>query len=531
MADLVFINGKIWTVDKSNPQAEALAVFGDRILDVGANGEIKKHIKKDTEVIDLAGRLVLPGFIDNHTHMETGGIQLQGAELREAKSTEEFALLVRRRAEKNPGKWITQGSWDHENWEGGRLPSRKLIDKHTPANGVFLPRTDGHMALANSYALKSAGVTENTPDPAGGEIARDSDTGELTGILKDAAMDLVNRHIPPLTEEESANAIKKALAEASKYGITGIQDISSPGLLRIYQVLMEKEELTARLYCRLPMGETGDRLLKLGIRARFGNDMVRTGSIKAFADSSLGSSTALFSAPYDSAPETCGLASKELLEGLLENRAIEADRHGLQIAIHAIGDRANSIILDLFEKIAAENPPWDRRFRIEHAQHLHPGDFTRFEKLGVIASVQPCHVIDDGRWMEKSIGRKRCETSYAFRTFLDNNVRLCFGSDWPVASFNPLHGIYAAVTRRTLDGKNPDGWFPEQKITVEEAVKCYTINNAYASFEENLKGSIAAGKLADLAVLSDDIFTIAPERIRDVRVEMTVLGGKVVFPG
>ncbi|HNS32127.1 MAG TPA: amidohydrolase [bacterium] len=532
MADTVFMNGRIWTVDKDNPRAEAVAVRGERILDVGSNDKIKKHISTGTAVVDMEGKLVLPGFIDNHTHLITGGVQLPGAALREAKSGEEFALLVRRMAEKNPGRWITQGSWDHENWAGGKLPSRELIDRYTPGTPVFLTRTDGHMALANSCAMKLSGIAGDLPDPPGGEIARDPKTGKLTGILKDEAMGLVNRHIPPLSEEESAEAVKKALEEAAKYGITGIQDMSTPGILGIYRTLLDKGELTARLYCRLPLGTPFDNLPEPAKGTLSVNEMIRISSLKAFADGSLGSSTALFYTPYNHAPETCGLGSKELVEGLLEKQALEADRRGWQLSIHAIGDKANSLVLDMFEKIVRENPTWDRRFRIEHAQHLNPDDFARFERLGVIASVQPCHLTDDCRWMEKNIGRERCRRSYAFRRFLDNNVKMCFGSDWPVACLNPLYGIHAAVTRSIPGGANSassGGWFPEERITVEEAVECYTINNAYASFEETVKGSISAGKLADMAVLSDDIFTIAPERIRDVRVEMTVLGGKVVF--
>jgi len=534
MADAVFMNGRIWTVDRDNPKAEAVAVKSGRILEAGSNDKIKKHIVSETKVVDLKGRLALPGFIDNHTHLITGGVQLAGAALREAKSVEEFAILLRHMAEKNRGRWITEGSWDHENWEGGKLPSRELIDRHTPDTPVFLTRTDGHMALANSHALKLAGVTEKTPAPPGGEIVRDPKTGRLTGILKDEAMGLVNRKIPPLTEEESADAARSALKEASKYGLTGIQDMSTPDMLKIYRTLIDRGELTSRLYCRLPLGTPFDTLPEPAQEKGYAYEMIRTGSLKAFADGSLGSSTALFSLPYHHAPETCGLASKELLEGLLEKNAMEADKRGWQLSIHAIGDKANSVILDLFERIIRDNPPWDRRFRIEHAQHLDPGDFARFKRLGVIACVQPCHLTDDCRWMEKSIGRERCRTSYAFRTFLDNNVRMCFGSDWPVASINPLHAIHAAVTRNIPGEENPanrGGRFPEERITVQEAVECYTINNAYASFGEKIKGSLTAGKLADMAVLSDDIFTIAPKRIRDVRVEMTILGGKVIYEG
>jgi predicted amidohydrolase YtcJ len=279
---------------------------------------------------------------------------------------------------------------------------------------------------------------------------------------------------------------------------------------------------------RLPISQWED-LAKLGIEVPFGNEFIRIGSLKAFADGSLGSMTALFFDPYDENPNTRGLATDIVQDGRLEKWATEADKAKLQLSIHAIGDSANSLVLSIFERIVQKNPNWDRRFRIEHAQHIHPKDFERFKKLNVIASMQPYHAIDDGRWAEKRIGKERCKSSYAFRTFLDSGVKLCFGSDWNVAPLSPILGIYAAVTRQTLDGKHPEGWFPEQKISVEEAVECYTINNAYAEFAENEKGSISVGKLADFVVLSEDIFKIPPERIKDVSVLMTVLGGRMIY--
>ncbi|MEN3039138.1 MAG: amidohydrolase [Candidatus Kryptonium sp.] len=525
-ADLIFINGKIWTVDKAKPIAQAVAVLGDKIIAVGSNSEIKKYSGKNTQVIDLKGRLMLPGFIDGHTHFVYGGLQLMSVDLRTARTPEEFAQKIKEYAEKNPGRWITGGDWDHELW-GGELPRKEWIDKYTQNTPVFVTRYDGHMGLANSLALKLAGITKETPDPPGGLIVRD-ENGEPTGILKDEAMSLVTKIIPEPTQEERIKAIKLALEEAKKLGLTGIHDIGTVEDFKAYQELYKRGELTIRVFLRLPISEW-ENLAKVGVQVPFGNEYIRIGSLKAFADGSLGSMTALFFEPYDENPNTRGLATDIVIDGRLEKWAKEADKAKLQLSIHAIGDSANSLVLSLFEKIIKENPAWDRRFRIEHAQHIHPKDFVRFRDLNVIASMQPYHAIDDGRWAEKRIGKERCKTSYAFRTFLDNGVKVCFGSDWNVAPLSPILGIYAAVARQTLDGKNPQGWFPEQKISVEEAVECYTINNAYAEFAENEKGSITVGKFADLVVLSENIFGISPERIKDVRILMTVLGGKIIY--
>lgn len=530
-ADIVFINGKIWTVDDSKPEAEAVAVFNGRIIAVGSTKEIQPFIGKVTRVVDLKRKRMLPGFIDNHTHFISGGFQLQNVDLRFAKDEYEFAAIIKKRAEDRPGKWITGGDWDHDLWKSGKLPTKELIDQYTPTTPVFVNRYDGHMALANSYALKLAGITKDTPDPPGGTIVRDSITGEPTGLLKDEAMSPVYRVIPDPSDDDVLNAARLALAEARKFGVTSIQDMAYSNAerdIKTYVELYRCGELTSRMNCATFI-TNWKSLARSGLQAPFGNDMVRIGFLKAFVDGSLGSSTALFFQPYDSDPTTRGLPMDVVTDGRLEQWMTSADSARLQLRIHAIGDSANSLLLDMFERIVKKNPTWDRRFRIEHAQHIHPKDFKRFAKLGVIASVQPYHAIDDGRWAIKRIGYERCKTTYPFRTFLDNGVMMCFGSDWTVAPLNPLLGIYAAVTRRTTDGANPNGWFPEQKISVREAIRCYTINNAYAAFEEKEKGSITVGKLADFVVLSDDILAIDPVKIESVEVEMTVLGGKIVY--
>lgn len=523
-----FINGKIYTVNDKQPLAEAVIVEQNKIVFVGSNEEARKMIDKSTEVIDLHGKLMLPGFIDNHVHFTSGGFYLQGIDLRPAKSTSEFREILRKYVENHKGKWITGGNWDHEAWEVKDLPTKEMIDDITEDTPVFVDRFDGHMALANSYALKLANITKDTPSPDGGLIVKDAKTGEPTGILKDNAMSLIYSIIPQPSEEETYQAALTALNHAIELGVTSVQDITYSQDLAAYKRLEKEGKLTCRIYTRMPISDY-TKLVKDKIKVGYGSDKLKLGSIKAFADGSLGSSTAWFFEPYNQDTTTSGLPMDIVTDGSLRKWALDADKNSLQLSIHAIGDRANNYILNLFQEIINTNPKWDRRFRIEHAQHVRFEDIPRFAELGVIASVQPYHCIDDGVWAEKRIGPERIKYTYPFRSFLDNKVLLCFGSDWTVAPLNPLVGIYAAVTRRTLDDKNPNGWIPEQKISVEEAIRCYTINNAYAAFEENVKGSIEVGKLADLVLLSEDILTIDPVKIKDVRVDMTVFDGKVIY--
>lgn len=528
-ADLVLLNGKVWTVDRARPQAQAVAVWHGRILAVGSNDEIRQFIGDGTQIVDLQGKLVLPGFIDNHTHFLSGGFWLGEVKLKDAKNEEEFGRrLAAKSRELPPGAWITGGTWDHDNWPGGRLPTAELIDRYVPDRPVFVTRYDGHMSVANSLALKLAGITAETPDPPGGVIVRKPGTREPAGVLKDAAQDLVQRVIPPPSEADMRRAIEAALAEARRVGVTSLTDMDlTPTTLRIYQDLLSEGKLTARIDGRWPLRRWKE-LADLGLRRHFSNnDGISIGGLKGMLDGSLGSSTALFFEPYTQDPGTRGIYVTPYDE--MKRLVIEADRAGLHIAVHAIGDRANSEVLDIFAEAIRQNGPRDRRFRIEHAQHIHPKDFRRFAELSVIASAQPYHAIDDGRWAEKRIGHKRCETTYAFRTFLDHGVKLTFGSDWTVAPLDPILGIDAAVTRRTLDGANPQGWFPEQKITVQEAIEAYTLSNAYATFDEDRKGSLTPGKLADMVVLSQDILTIPATEIVKTEVIMTIVNGKIVY--
>ncbi|MGE5205803.1 MAG: amidohydrolase [Chlamydiota bacterium] len=533
-ADLIITNAKVYTVDKQQPRAEAVAVLGERIVAVGSASAIDAWRGPGTRVIDAGGRLVLPGFNDAHVHFMDSGLGLASVQLKDASSPQEFAERIAQFAQKQPkGRWILGGTWDEQRWTPPQLPTRQLIDRVTPHNPVAVGRYDGHMYLLNSLALKLAHITAQTPDPPGGEIGRDAQ-GNPTGILKDAAKNLVEAVIPPLTHQQRLEAARSALALARSVGVTSVQEMANSNEdlsrnLEAYKELQERGELTTRIYVA-PLIDDWEKYAGVGIRHAFGSSLLRTGAMKAFADGSLGSTTAYFFQPYTDDPKTRGLLTDEMQPlSKMRARLIGADQAGLQLCVHAIGDQAISLVLDLYQDVVKANGEKDRRWRIEHAQHMAPKDFERFARLGVIASVQPYHAIDDGRWAERRIGPGRIKTTYAFRTFLEDGVRLALGTDWDVAPLNPLLTIYAAVTRATLDGKNPNGWMPEQKLTVAEAVDAYTMGSAYAEFQEKEKGSITPGKLADMVILSDDIFTIDPRLIRNVQVETTILGGRIVW--
>jgi predicted amidohydrolase YtcJ len=537
-ADLVLAHGKIWTENAQEPEAQALAIKGNRIAAVGSDDSILKFAGPHTKVLDLKGRRVVPGFNDAHVHFYMGGDGLTSVQLHEATSPEQFRKLIANFVGKRKkGEWILNGNWDHERWTPPQLPNHQLIDDVAPENPVFVNRSDGHMCLANALAMKLAGVDKTTKDVPGGVIVRDAE-GNPTGIFKDAAKNLIERVMPQPSQEHIINSILAAQEYAARNGVTSVQDMgvytaqgvdATVEVIRAYQILQKQGKLKIRISTHIPLPEWR-RDASAGVMAALGNDMIRVGALKSFADGSLGSTTAWFFEPYTDAPETSGIPSDELLrpDQMYENMKA-ADAAGLQIAVHAIGDRANNSILNLFERLEKENPSWDRRLRIEHAQHLRPSDVPRFAQLHVIASVQPYHAIDDGRWADQRIGAERVKTTYAFRSLLDAKVVLAFGSDWFVAPISPLMGIYAATTRRTLDGRHPDGWVPEQRISVPEAVHAYTMGSAYAAMEESIKGSLEPGKLADLAVLSDDIFHISPVQIQNAEVDTTIFDGQVIF--
>jgi predicted amidohydrolase YtcJ len=528
-ADLIIINANIHTIDKTQPHAEAVAVLGNRILTVGTTEDMLTLRGSKTRVIDANGQLVLPGFNDAHVHFMSGGFQLSSVDLRDANTPQEFAERIRDFAARlTRGQWITGGDWDHERWPEAQLPAKELIDQFTPETPVFVNRLDCHMALANSVALKLAGVARDTTDPDGGVVVRDA-SGEPTGVLKDAAQHFVWRVLPPRSFGERLAAARAASDYAASLGVTSVQDMSAGADVSVYEALLDRGELKNRIYAiwPLPRWET---LAQTGVRAHFGSAMLRTGGLKGFADGSLGSTTALFFDPYHDAPDTHGIPSDEMFPaGAMLERIRGADRAGLQVLIHAIGDKANDEILSFYEQVEKEDGNRDRRFRIEHAQHLRAQDIPRFARDKIIASMQPYHAIDDGRWAEKRIGPQRAKTTYAFHSLLETGATLAFGTDWTVAPLNPLLSIYAAVTRRTLDGKHAGGWAPEQKISVTEAVRAYTLGSAYGEFQEQDKGTIAPGKLADLVMLSRDIFTIDPIEIENVTVLMTVMDGRIVY--
>jgi predicted amidohydrolase YtcJ len=528
-ADLIVQNAHIWTVDPSRPEAAAIAILGDRIVALGSTQDMDAWRGPHTHVVDAAGKRLLPGFNDAHVHFTDGGAQLDSVELNDAASPQEFARRIADRAAKTAGEWLLGGEWDETKWNPPELPTKELIDAATPATPVAVSRYDGHMVLANSLALKLAGITAQTPDPAGGVIVRDG-KGNPTGALKDAAEDLLFKAVPPPSHDQLRHAIERALAHAALLGVTSVQNMNPEYTdIAIYSELLDEGKLTTRIYAA-PLITQVDDQVKIGIRRAFGGPYLRIGAVKAYADGSLGSATAYFFEPFSDQPGNRGLLSDEMQPlSLMRDRMTRADAAGLQLCTHAIGDAGISTILDIYTEIEKEHGSRDRRWRIEHAQHMAAKDFDRFARLHVIASVQPYHAIDDGRWAEGRIGHDRASRTYAFRTFLDHGVRLALGTDWPVAPLNPMLTLYAATTRSTLDGKNPNGWFPEQKLTIKEAIEAHTMGSAYAEFQEKEKGSLTPGKLADMVLLSDDVLSIDPVKIRDVKVLKTWVGGKLTY--
>ncbi len=523
----LLVVGRIWTADAKQPYAEAVAINAETIMAVGTRAEMETFRSAETQVIDAGDGLVVPGMFDSHIHMIDGGERLASVQLRDAKTKEEFVRRIGEFAKtKAKGEWITGGDWDHTQW-GGELPSRDWIDAVTPDNPVWVTRTDGHMSLANTAAMRIAKVPDDVKDIAGGEIVRDKD-GRPTGMFKDRATTLITRSISGFSMQKELDATAAASNYLAARGITSVCNMGTLGQLEIFRVAQRKGLLKTRIsaYTALSAWERLDQEVK---ERGTGDNLLRIGGIKGFVDGSLGSHTAAFFEPFDDKPGDRGLLVTP--EENLEKWITGADKAGLQLAVHAIGDRAIHLLLDIYERTVKANGPRERRLRIEHAQHILPADFARFKQLNIIASVQPYHAIDDGRWFERAIGKKRCETTYAFRTLLDNGIPLAFGSDWFVAPPSPIEGIYAAVTRRTIDGKNPNGWYPEQKVTLTEALKAYTIDAAYATFLEQKLGSIEPGKLADIVVLGRDPFDTPPSELNTIPVRKTILGGKVVFDG
>ncbi len=576
-ADLVAMNGKLWTVDADNPSAEALAVIDGRFIYVGSDAGAEQHIGPETEVIDLEGALVTPGFYDNHVHFESTGQLLYGLNLLDVSNESGFVERIRDvHSRYAPGTWITGGDWSaYETWaegdvaEAGRqetdgygnlfLPDRSMIDGFTAERPVLVRRFDRKVYLANGVALELAGIVEGMPDPEGIIVERDED-GEPTGALfnplkasvestlfvRDNVRALFDALIPEPSREQRVAETREAWRKMASVGVTSYCDITSdPVYVDIYRELRDAGEMTARVRVRPPL-DRWDSMAELGIKVGFGDDWIRFGATKAWIDGIMGNSSARFYEPYTSNPDSRGIwrdimfpferspHDPEDMQSNLERLALKADANGIQLTVHAIGDEANGYLLDMVERLVDENGERDRRFRLVHAQVMTDRDIERAGELGIITEVQPFHTSDDMRWMEVRIGRERSKGAYAFRRLWDSGAVVSFGSDSPGTNasryyLNPMLGLYAAVTRMTLSGQPEGGWFPNERLSVEEAIKAYTLNTAYAGYEEHIKGSITVGKLADFVVLSEDLLTMDPRGLKDVKVEATFVGGEAVY--
>ncbi len=574
-ADLILTNGRVYTLDEAQPWAEAVAIQGERILAVGSNSDVRRYSGPETETIDLSGAFALPGFNDAHVHIDATGALLTGANLLEVHEPVAFVERIAGAASRLPdGSWITRGDWGaYEQWavgstgregtaQGGAAspftPDRGLIDSVTPDHPVLVNRFDGSMYLANSLALGLAGIDEHTPAPPGGAIERDA-SGRLTGILRGRAVQLVRRVIPPTPFETRLAQVRAVMEEARTGGVTTIQDLTTAPQLEAYRELQRRGELTVRINLRPQLGEV-EHIAALGITGGLGDDWLRFVGLKAWVDGIMGSSGAMFFEPYDHDPTNKGLVRTVMLPEGREGAALsmDADDHYtdfppgnferlLELAVptkiaphvHAIGDLGNRILLDVYDKVLREHDlvDSDHRWRVIHAQVVHPDDFARFGALNLVAEVNPYHISDDMRWMEERIGSERCEGAYAFRTLKDSGAVLIFGSDSPGTNaaryyLSPVYGLYAAVTRQTLSGEPAEGWFPEQRLSIEEAIEAYTKTPAWAAFEEEMKGTLTPGKLADIAVFDRELIDVGrndPARLLDAKVLYTIVGGRVVY--
>lgn len=518
LADLILINGKVITMNPSQPFAQAVAINAGRVVAVGSNAEIKKHIGKTAKIIDLRRKPLVPGLTDTHVHMADFGLSLSRVNLRGVTSIKGMQKLLQEKVNKSPkGKWILGRGWDQECFREKRYPTRWDLDKVSPDNPVALTRVCGHVGVANSKALEIAGISRNTSPPSTGQIDSDPKSGEPTGILKEAAYDLVLSSVPKPNEDELTEACFLACEKAVEAGLTSVHWIVGNAMeIRVLQRLKKQGKLLLRVYLIIPAA-----LLrfyaKTGLRTGFGDEMLRLGGVKIFVDGSLGGRTAALEKPYSDEKRASGILCLSPEE--LTKMVNDAQSAGFQACVHAIGDKAIATVLNAFESTSRGNSdnPW--RHRIEHASVLNKQLIKRLRNLGLIASVQPHFIVSDF-WVEARLGSARAKWTHPFKTLLENNVMMIGGSDCPVELINPLLGVYALVARE---------FFPEERVSVEEALKVYTLNAAYASFEENVKGSIEPGELADFAVLSHNPLTVNPEKIKNIHVEMTIVGGKTVF--
>ncbi len=520
--DTAYINTNAWTGNFRNPRTDAIGIVGNRIAAMG-NAAVKSYTGPRTRVIDVQGAFVTPGFIDNHTHFLAGSARLDQPDLLSATSRDDFAARLGAAARANPGKWILGGSWDEQRL-GGELPTRAWIDAATGDTPVAVPRTDLHMYLLNSAALRAAGIDRNTPEVPGGIIVVDA-MGEPTGILKDNAKSLANRAFPDATPIEQEKTMRNGIKYALAHGFTQVH-LADAGNWKSFETarrLRAKGQTDLRFYCLTPMADW-QKIAAIVKDEGWGDGWVRWGGVKGIADGSLGSRTALFHDPYSDDPDQRGVRVIPL--GQLKEYILNSDKVGLQIATHAIGDLANDDVLDIYVEAARTNGPRDRRFRIEHAQHLSSAAIPRFAEQNVIASVQPFHAIDDGRWAVKRIGKERLSGTYAFHSLMDSGATVTFGSDWPVGPLNAYQGIYAATTRETIDSKNPQGWLPNEKVSTHQTLEAYTVNNAFAGFQEKITGRIAPGYIADLSIMDSNLLEIPSEKIVQTKILRTLVDGK-----
>ena len=578
-AGLILRNAVVWTVDDDNPRAEAIASLGANIIYVGTNAGVEKFRGNRTRVIDVDGKLVIPGFNDNHVHFESTGRLLYGLNLLDVSDQRGFVSRIREVHERYaPGTWITLGDWSaYETWaegdvaKAGRevnpddlygnffLPNKSMIDGFTGDRPVLVRRFDRKVYLANSVALEKAGITKGVPDPEGIAVERDRN-GEPTGALfnpvsgavestvlvRDNVRAYFSGIIPAPSRSQRTQETLRAWKQMRELGVTSYSDVTSaPIQVDIYRELREKGLMTARVRYRPPL-DKWDSMQALGIRVGFGDEWIRFGAVKAWIDGIMGNSSARFYEPYTHNPSSRGIwrdimfpferhpDAPEQMQSRLERLVLKADNAGIQLTVHAIGDEANGYLMDMLERIIAKNGDKDRRFRLVHAQIMTDRDIERAGQMNIVAEVQPFHTSDDMRWMEERIGRDRSRGAYAFRRLWDSGAVVSFGTDSPGTNasryyLNPMLGLYAAITRKTLSGQPEGGWFPQEKLTVEESIRAYTLNTAYAAFEDDIKGTITVGKLADYVVLSENLLTMDPDNIKDVKVLTTIVGGRPVY--
>ena len=539
-ADLLLKNGKIYTGDGNHPWTAAVAIRGEWIAGVADSGaDLKPWIGPKTRVIDLRGEFAMPGFNDAHVHLAGAGQAKLQVKFDGVRSLAEFQQRIRERLRDfNAGEWIVGRGWDHTFWPGQNFPTRQDLDAVSADHPMFFARVDGHVAVVNSRALEISGIMRTTPDPPGGHIERDPATGEPTGMLEeDSAMNLVYSRIPPYSAAQRRRALELAIDEAARFGVTSVQDNSvqeQPDSSNfgwqnflVYQEKQREGKLNIRITEWLPFGAPLPRLEEMRRIGGATDAWLKTGALKAFLDGSLGSRTAAMLVPYSDDPNTSGILRVDPAK--LAEMSIERDRAGFQLAFHAIGDRANRVALDAFAAVAKTNEQRDRRDRVEHAQIVAASDFPRFASLGVIASMQPSHLLDDERWAGSRLGADRLQGAYAWHTMEKSGVHLAFGTDYPVESIDPLRGLYACVTRELPGGGPAGGWQPQERLSMDDCLRAYTAGSAYAEFEEKRKGTLAAGMLADIAVFDNDITRIPASQLLKTRAVMTITGGRVVY--